>query len=202
MFKIKFKLRRFLHTMALVTMTPAVAGAAYLGVQYAEGNFHEVEQGQLYRSGQLNAVQIHDYTKRYGIRTIVNLRGQNAKADWYRTELTVSETLGLTHIDFGMSATRETSIEKVDELEKSSVMRPSRSSSTATQGQTAAGWRPPCSCTAFVEWRSKKPKDRFRSTTVISVSHTSPRPIPSMRHGKSLKTFTVQGTARPACEGN
>ncbi len=118
MIKIKFKLRRLLHTMALVTMTPAGAGAAYLGVQYAQGNFHVVEQGQLYRSGQLNAEQIQDYTKRYGIRTIVNLRGRNDEADWYRTELTVSEMLGLTHIDFGMSATRETSIEKVDELEK------------------------------------------------------------------------------------
>lgn len=101
------KLRRLVFMVTLVALAPVFACAAYLGVQHVRGNFHEVEPGQLYRSGQLNADQIRDYAKLYGIRAIVNLRGKNEKAKWYRDETAVSEALGVTHIDFKMSATRE-----------------------------------------------------------------------------------------------
>lgn len=108
---------RLAFLVALIALAPVFACAAYLGVQHIRGNFHEVDPGQLYRSGQLTADQISDYTQRYGIRAIVNLRGRNDKADWYRDEVAVSTALGIAHVDFKMSATKELPLDRAAELE-------------------------------------------------------------------------------------
>lgn len=116
MIKGRFKLRSLALATAFLTLTPIVACAGYLGVQYLRGNVHEVEPGQLYRSGQLTAAQIRDVAERYGIRSIVNLRGES-NADWYRDEMAEAKALGLVHIDFKMSATKELPMDKAAELE-------------------------------------------------------------------------------------
>lgn len=98
-----------------------VAGAGllslgvYLGGLQLTGNFHEVLPGQLYRSAQPTASAIADYSSRYGIRTIVNLRG-SSDASWYKDEVSKSEELGLTHIDFRMSANKQLPVERAREL--------------------------------------------------------------------------------------
>jgi protein tyrosine/serine phosphatase len=109
--------RRLGIAVAIVTLTPIVASAVYLGVQYMQGNFHEVVPGQLYRSGQLSAEQFHEYVTHYHIRSIVNLRGSNEQAAWYRAEVAEARSLSVAHVDFAMSASRETPIDKVDALE-------------------------------------------------------------------------------------
>jgi len=114
--KLSPKIRRVVLTTFLASLSPIVACAAYLGVQHVRGNIHEVERGELYRSGQLTADQIRDVAERYGIRSIVNLRGQS-EAGWYRDEIAEAKVLGLVHIDFKMSATRELPMERAAELE-------------------------------------------------------------------------------------
>jgi protein tyrosine/serine phosphatase len=42
--------------------------------------------------------------EKYGIRTIINLRGEQPSEDWYRGEVTEARRLGIEHIDFKMSA--------------------------------------------------------------------------------------------------
>lgn len=118
MLTISPKFRRLALATLLVTATPVIAGAAYLGVQYADGNFHEVVPGELYRSGQPNAAQIRDDVTRYGIRSIVNLRGANPKSAWYRDEIAEAKTMGIVHVDFAMSASKEASVDQVDRLEQ------------------------------------------------------------------------------------
>lgn len=88
----------------------------YFGVLQLMGNFHEVIPGQLYRSNQPSASQISSYVKDHGIKTIINLRGENEKSAWYRRETAASETLGITHIDFGMSAHKQLTMERVAAL--------------------------------------------------------------------------------------
>jgi protein tyrosine/serine phosphatase len=111
--------RRFaLIALMILVASPVFAGGAYLGVEHLSGNFHEVDPGQLYRSGQLTAEQLRDYTKRFGIRSIVNLRGRSDKAAWYRDEVAEAKALSLTHVDFKMSASKELSLARADELEK------------------------------------------------------------------------------------
>jgi protein tyrosine/serine phosphatase len=65
--------------------------------------------GELYRSAQPSATQTARYEKSYGIRTIVNLRGENVGKPWYDAEIAEARKLGIAHVDFRMSAKRELS---------------------------------------------------------------------------------------------
>ena len=51
------------------------------------GNFHTVVPGELYRSAQPTAAMIAEYQQNYGIKTIVNLRGENIGSGWYDAEV-------------------------------------------------------------------------------------------------------------------
>lgn len=94
----------------------ALSGLAYLGTLQLVGNFHTVIAGELYRSAQPSAEDIAFYSRQHGIRSIVNLRGENKGADWYDAEIAQSEKLGITHIDFAMSSSDHVSLEKADRL--------------------------------------------------------------------------------------
>lgn len=67
-------------------------------------NFHTLDPGMAYRSGQFNGDQLVAAVELYGIRTVINLRGANPGEPWYDEEIEVSEALGVTHVDHRMSA--------------------------------------------------------------------------------------------------
>ncbi|MBS7543406.1 dual specificity protein phosphatase family protein [Ancylobacter oerskovii] len=104
-------LRRALQAVGVIALLIGV----YLGVEQLIGNFHTVVPGELYRSAQVDARELADLQKDYGIRTVINLRGASDKA-WYRDEVAESDKLGLTHIDFGLSAGRELTQPQVEQL--------------------------------------------------------------------------------------
>jgi protein tyrosine/serine phosphatase len=64
----------------------------------------------------LTPAQIAKYAKEYGIKTIINLRGDNTGSSWYDAEVGEASRLGITHIDFGMSARRELTASQADAL--------------------------------------------------------------------------------------
>jgi uncharacterized protein (TIGR01244 family) len=90
--------------------------AVYVGVIFASGNFRTVLQGQLYRSGQPTAEQIKRWHERYGIRTIINLRGNHPDQEWYLAEHKMADQVGIDLIDYGISARREVTSSQVEEL--------------------------------------------------------------------------------------
>ena len=97
-------------------LSPAiVCGGWALGVR-ASGNIHEVEPDQLYRSAQLSGPVLTDVIDRYGIRTVINLRGRNPGAEWYRDETAITARKGITHIDIEMSASKEPEAVTIDRL--------------------------------------------------------------------------------------
>ncbi|MBB4124706.1 dual specificity protein phosphatase family protein [Martelella radicis] len=110
-------LRRFAWTFG----TLVLCGGVYLGGLQLTGNFHEVHAGTLYRSAQPSADDLAGYAKRHGIKTVINLRGAHPGRDWYDQEVAASEALGITHIDFGMSDSRELPLDR--SLELLSLMR-------------------------------------------------------------------------------
>jgi protein tyrosine/serine phosphatase len=93
-------------------------GGGYLGVQMLTGNFHTVVAGEVYRSGQPDAHSIARYARRYGIKTIVNLRGENTGTKWYDAEMAEAKKLGIDHIDYRMSSRRDLSQAQADDLIK------------------------------------------------------------------------------------
>ncbi len=89
------------------TLTVALAVGGYLAAIQLSGNFDEVIAGELYRSNQPTPEQITKYVKRYGIKTIINLRGADDGAAWYRDEVATATALGVKHVDFKMSSSQE-----------------------------------------------------------------------------------------------
>lgn len=86
----------------------------YIGV--LGGNVRVVVPGKLYRSAQLTGF---NYTavsaglenmglvaviKRYGIKTVINLRGGDMHNRFYREEIRDCAAMGVQHVDAGMSA--------------------------------------------------------------------------------------------------
>lgn len=67
------------------------------------GNFHEIRPGEAYRSAQLDNEHLEHYTKKYGIRSILNLRGENSQMQWYRDEIKISKSYRLEHYDVTLS---------------------------------------------------------------------------------------------------
>lgn len=80
------------------------------------GNFHEVVPGELYRSAQPMKGSITDYAQRYGIKTVINLRGDNPGEGWYDGEVAEAKAAGVEHMDFRMSSKRVLPTERVREL--------------------------------------------------------------------------------------
>jgi protein tyrosine/serine phosphatase len=90
--------------------------ALYVTVQIQSGNFHEIIPGEFYRSGQPTASQLEKYHTQYGIKSVINLRGENADSPWYQEELAASKALGITHLNFRMKASREMTDAQAKEL--------------------------------------------------------------------------------------
>lgn len=70
-------------------------------------NFHPVIAGEVYRSSQPSASTIAELQKQYGIKTIINLRGNNTGHAWYDSEVAQAKELNIDHIDFRMSSAHE-----------------------------------------------------------------------------------------------
>ncbi|MBD3775255.1 MAG: tyrosine-protein phosphatase [Betaproteobacteria bacterium] len=101
--------------MTAIIALLAMVGA-YLGALQIFGNFQEVLPGEYYRSAQVTPGRLAEYQEAVGIRSVVNLRGQNRGSSWYDEELKASERLGIAHFDFRMSASRPFSKEQALEL--------------------------------------------------------------------------------------
>ena len=89
---------------------------AFLGGLQLTGNFHTVVAGELYRSAQPTPAELESYVRRYGLKTVVNLRGANPGAKWYEDEKRVAKSLGVKMIDFQMSARQELSPARAEAL--------------------------------------------------------------------------------------
>lgn len=79
-------------------------------------NFHVVVPGAVYRSAQPSGADLIEYHERLGIRSVVNLRGVNPQAAWYRDEVAATERLGIELITFEMSAKRRMSPDRAKDL--------------------------------------------------------------------------------------
>lgn len=109
--KISPTLARYLLRAGRGAIVALVAFAAVAGGFYAHmlwtTNFHPVIAGELYRSSQPSAATIAEFQKQYGIKTIINLRGNNSGRHWYDKEVAEAKQLDINHIDFRMSSNKE-----------------------------------------------------------------------------------------------
>ncbi|PRD42272.1 protein tyrosine phosphatase [Phyllobacterium phragmitis] len=103
---------RFTNKLKLASRTTVgliCALGLYLANLQLSGNFHVISTGEAYRSAQPTPARIDAYSKQFGIKTIINLRGASQNASWYKAETSEAAKLGITHIDFKMSAGKQLS---------------------------------------------------------------------------------------------
>lgn len=83
-------------------------GVMWLGVQilwvFAGPNFHTVVPGVCYRSAQPTSGQLERFVRLHGIRTVVNLRGQNPGQPWFQEEVAAAKRLGVKLLNVPMSS--------------------------------------------------------------------------------------------------
>jgi len=78
-------------------------------------NFYEVVPRKLYRSKQLGK-NLGSYLKRYGIKTIINLRGINEDKKWWEKEKSIAENNGVAFYNISMNAASLPSRENITKL--------------------------------------------------------------------------------------
>ena len=108
-------MRRILKWSMRLVLASALLVGSYVGLLHLTGNFHEVIAGELYRSAQPTPAALKGYIQSYGIRTVVNLRGES-ESDWYKDETAVAQRLGVNHLNFRMSAGRQLTAEESFQL--------------------------------------------------------------------------------------
>jgi protein tyrosine/serine phosphatase len=101
--------------VACVVLTILIA-AAHLWYMEEQGNFHTITPGEAYRSAQMNRDELKYYIRKFGIHSIINLRGKNVREKWYTDEVAVCRNIGVKHYDLGLNATEAPSPEEISEL--------------------------------------------------------------------------------------
>jgi protein tyrosine phosphatase (PTP) superfamily phosphohydrolase (DUF442 family) len=88
----------------LVLWLAVAAGCVwYVRRPLFEENFAAVEAGRVYRSAQPSAT-LPGWIARYGLRSILNLRGGSPRDAWYRDEVAAAERGQLEYYDLPMDA--------------------------------------------------------------------------------------------------
>jgi protein tyrosine phosphatase (PTP) superfamily phosphohydrolase (DUF442 family) len=126
-------LNRFLSTHRIGRFVACTTAVLLIGIGLAcgwaiglqlVGNVHVVEGGILYRSAQLNGHKLANVVAAYGIKSVINLRGENRGLWWYDDEMRVATTQGIAHFDVRMSAVRDTDDATVTQLMETLQMAP------------------------------------------------------------------------------
>ena len=96
--------RRLIRRLARLLTIAIVSPAIFVGWRWASGNLGEVEHNRVFRSAQLGPKAIERLVRAHGIKTVINLRGRNPEARWYRLEREATLKAGATHVDFSMAS--------------------------------------------------------------------------------------------------
>jgi protein tyrosine/serine phosphatase len=112
----KSRVMRTLLLSLIVTVGLALTAGAYFGTLELRDNFRVVVPDKLFRSGQLEEGELAALAWKHGIKTIINLRGENLNKNWYQNEVREAEFSGVKHIDFKMNSGRELTKKQTAEL--------------------------------------------------------------------------------------
>lgn len=109
------KIRPILRALRYPVIALLAYGLYVVALQ-ATGNYHEVVQGELYRSAQPTNAELARYATRDGIRSVLNLRGEHKGEAWYDDEVRISNENHVKHLDYKMGARRELTKEEALKL--------------------------------------------------------------------------------------
>jgi len=102
---LRFLRKLLVSLLSLGLLAALVISGFYLYVNYND-NFHEVQEGVVYRSAQLDGPALENHITMQGIKSVINLRGANPDKDWYKTEFSITKKNGITLIDIPLSSSQ------------------------------------------------------------------------------------------------
>jgi protein tyrosine/serine phosphatase len=108
--------KKLLKTAIALGCFLAILVTARLWYLKEQGNFHPITPGEAYRSAQLDTDELNYYFRKYGIRSIINLRGKNDGESWYAEETVFCRNFGIRHYNLGLSADKTPTPNDINEL--------------------------------------------------------------------------------------
>ncbi len=102
----KYSLKRLIcnrYTFSALLLIILIASAILYWV-YISPRFHTVIPQQVYRSSEMTVSGFEQYIKRYGIRSVINLRGAGENDLWYENEMAAVAATHVTHYDFKLKS--------------------------------------------------------------------------------------------------
>lgn len=115
-FDIRRGLKRLAITLAVFLGLTVLGSAGFYVYLRLNGNIHVVEDGVVYRSGQLTGGELEQTIAAHGIRSVLNLRGANPGQPWYDDELAAAQARGAVHYDYRLSARRPVTAAQAEEI--------------------------------------------------------------------------------------
>lgn len=116
---------------------------------HGRGNFHEVENGVLYRSSRLGADGLENAIARYGIKSVLNLCGPQPGVAWYDGEVQIARGHGVLFRDLAISANQA-----LDPMQLAELLEVLRDAPKPLLIHCRAGSdRTGLACALFVAWR-------------------------------------------------
>lgn len=99
-------MKTIMKIVAAIAAVVMVALGVPLWIYFPGHNFRTVEEDAFYGSRQMGAKALESAVEKYGIQTVINLRGTNPGTPWYDDEVAVCRKHGVAHEDFGWSKGR------------------------------------------------------------------------------------------------
>ncbi|WP_372519686.1 dual specificity protein phosphatase family protein [Candidatus Ruminimicrobiellum ovillum] len=106
-------MHKYLKSFFIVLGLIIVVYGLFFADTWIKGNFHVVTKNEAYRSGQLDKNLLKYYVKKYGIKSVINLRGAEPGKDWYDDEIEVCSKYGINHYDLDMAMDKEPTDEQI-----------------------------------------------------------------------------------------
>ncbi len=97
--KVLFKRPLIRIVMGLLLVPGFLGGGYFTYVLFVTTNFHTVVPGVVYRAAQPSPEDMRIWTKTYGLKTVINLRGRWEEEPFYIAEIATAKELEIRHID-------------------------------------------------------------------------------------------------------
>jgi hypothetical protein len=98
------QVRRIRRPIVITALALVLLPGLFVGTRLGESNFGTVAPGRIYRSGQMTAGTLARTVRRFEIKTVLNLRGDNPKLAWYRAERSATLSSGANQLDVHMAS--------------------------------------------------------------------------------------------------
>lgn len=96
-------MKRVFQVIGVFAAIGVIAFGVACWMYFVNHNFRTVEKGAFYGCRQMSGASFETWIAKYGIRTVINLRGANPGSDWYDAEVAACKRAGVAHVDFGWS---------------------------------------------------------------------------------------------------